>query len=240
MREFKINHHLSLRLENDSTYIYVDDKRFLQCLRLVLTIPKHDLSAYDEVDSIDEAASLYKSLYKNKIYEGPSISPISPEEEFIGHCSNLQAWAENDYDTRILHSNLAFPLLRELTNAGDPIAQRVFKEEIAKRLQSGYEPVKEYLINEGYLDYLSKEELETIGAETYLAENKANIVQEVLQLLKPHKFNEEFIKDQDVQALKSLRQYLLSKKEHVELPISLLDPKFNNHRKRRFGDGAVA
>ncbi len=28
---------------------------------------------------------------------------ISEEEEFRGHCSNLQAWYENDYDTRLFY-----------------------------------------------------------------------------------------------------------------------------------------
>jgi len=238
MREFKINHHLSLRLENDSTYIYVDDKRFLQCLRLVLTIPKHDLSAYDEVDSIDEAASLYKSLYKNKIYEGPSISPISPEEEFIGHCSNLQAWVENDYDTRILHSKLAFPLLWKLTNAGDPIAQRVFKEEIAKRFQSDYEPVKEYLVTEGYLDYLSNEELEAIGAETYQSK-KLTIINELLKL-KPKFGDRRFYHQFDIEVLQKLEREFEKQKDGVKIPITRFHYDYFHNHKRRFGDGAVA
>jgi len=25
---------------------------------------------------------------------------LSPEEEFKGHCSNLQVWVENDYDSK--------------------------------------------------------------------------------------------------------------------------------------------
>ncbi|MFX1257954.1 MAG: leucine-rich repeat domain-containing protein, partial [Promethearchaeota archaeon] len=87
---------------------------------------------------------------------------ISPETEFWGHCSNLQAWTENEYDTRLLHSNLAFPLLKKLTESGDPLAKKVFKEEIAKRFMKGHLSVSTYLIKEGYLFYLSKEEFESI------------------------------------------------------------------------------
>ena len=44
-------------------------------------------------------------------------------------------------------------------NVGDPKAKAVFKEEIAKRLASGYQPVIEYLFEQKYLNYLSSEEL---------------------------------------------------------------------------------
>ncbi|HDZ18267.1 hypothetical protein LCGC14_0736600 [marine sediment metagenome] len=67
-------------------------------------------------------------------------------------------WAELESNTRLLHSNLAFPLLKKLTEVGDPLAKRVFKEEIAKRLESGYWPVIEFLKNEKYIDLLSREE----------------------------------------------------------------------------------
>ena len=87
---------------------------------------------------------------------------ISIETEFWAHSSNLQAWVENFYDTRLLHSNLAFPLLRELYKLGDTRAKKVFKEEIAKRLTCGYEPIITYLLEEGYLDYLSQEEIESL------------------------------------------------------------------------------
>jgi Leucine-rich repeat (LRR) protein len=65
----------------------------------------------------------------------------------------------------LLHRNLAFPLLKKLTEAGDPIAKNVFKDEIAKRLASGHNSVITYLINEGYLDYLNKDELKVVFEE---------------------------------------------------------------------------
>ena len=39
----------------------------------------------------------------------------------------------------------AFPLLKQLTDVGDPLAKRVFKEEIVKRIESNYEPVINFL-----------------------------------------------------------------------------------------------
>jgi tetratricopeptide (TPR) repeat protein len=87
---------------------------------------------------------------------------IPHEVEFWGHCSNLQAWAENHYDTRLLHRNLAFPLLKALAKGGDRKAKIRFKEEIAKRLSSGIKSVILYLFEGGYLKYLSLEELECV------------------------------------------------------------------------------
>lgn len=46
------------------------------------------------------------------------------EIEFWGHCSNLQVWAENNYDTRLLHRNLSSPLLKQLSDLGDSILNR--------------------------------------------------------------------------------------------------------------------
>jgi hypothetical protein len=101
-------------------------------------------------------------------------SIISSKSEFWGHCSNIQAWYENNYDTRILHSNLAFPLLKELVNAGDFLAKKIFKEEIAKRLESGYPSVVMYLIAQEYLNYLNQEELDTILESSKFLKNLSN------------------------------------------------------------------
>jgi hypothetical protein len=125
---------------------------------------------YDEIDSIDEAAKIYSNhVFQNRIVRGPMARQlpgqhhdITPEQEFWGHCSNIQAWVENNYDTRILMSNISFPLLRELARAGDPLATKVFKEEIALRLETGYPSVVQYLLNQGYIRYFTPEEFKTI------------------------------------------------------------------------------
>ena len=104
IREFKVNDYITLKLENGMTFIYVRGKRFLQCIRLILEISKKDLKGVDQIDSIDEAAERYnKSLWQNRIVQGPEAIPdvdqthgITPEEEFWGHCSNLQLWAEHN------------------------------------------------------------------------------------------------------------------------------------------------
>jgi len=158
LKEFKINEFLSLRLEEGKTFIYVKDVRFDQCKFLLLDISTDQTRSIDEIESIDEAAEkLDRSL---EVGEGSRRIP--PETEFWGHCSNLQAWYEHEYNTRLLHRNLAFPLLRRLADCGDPLAKKVFKEEIAKRFESGFLPVVLYLMKEKYLHYFIPEELNVL------------------------------------------------------------------------------
>lgn len=158
-KTYKINDFITLELENNKTHIYVKGKDFIQCKYLLLNIPVDKITEYDNINSIDEASEILdKSLEYKSIVE----FKISPKTEFWGHCSNIQAWAENGYDTRVLHRNLAFPLLRKLTEVGDPHAKRAFKEEIALRFENGNLTVQNYLIEEGYLSFLDKEELRSL------------------------------------------------------------------------------
>ena len=170
MQEFKVNDYITLRLESKKTNIYVKGELFEQCKFLLLNIPTQDVDFYDEIESIDEIAE--KLGWTEERQLGVDYD-ITPETEFFGHCSNLQAWVENNYDTRLVHRNLPFPLLKKLTELGDPVASKIFKEEISKRLASGFPSVIEYLTEEGYDSYLSREEylfsfLDIRDAETLL------------------------------------------------------------------------
>ena len=152
-----------------NTVLFINDDSFIQCKRLILSIPERDLAQDRQLDSIDEAAEIYDhSIHDHEVFrEGEEsaietnedFSLLSPEEEFWGHCSNLQVWAEHDYNTRLLKANLSFPLLEALAKAGDSKANVRLKEEIIERINSGYEPVIEYLFMENYLEYLTNEEL---------------------------------------------------------------------------------
>ena len=159
--EFKINKFITVKQEKNKVNIYVNNKKFSQCKYLLLNIPINQIQKLVEINSIDEAAGFLDHSLEG-IERREIEQQISIETELWAHSSNLQAWVENFYDTRLLHSNLAFPLLKELYNLGDSQAKKVFKEEIAKRLTCGYEPVTTYLLEEGYLDYLNQEEIESL------------------------------------------------------------------------------
>lgn len=158
---YDINQYISVKLIDNFTVLYVNDEEFIQCRYLLLVNPQYK-ETQDLINSIDEIKDLYDSDLEQNLK--PEDLGITPEQEFWGHCSNLEIWVENNYDTRLLHSNISFPLLRKLADIGDPLAKRVFKDEVLKRIDSGYENVIKYLLIEGFIssNYFNKEELETI------------------------------------------------------------------------------
>ncbi len=153
-KEFKVNDYILLCLDNDETFIYIGGSKFRQCKQLLLNISVDKIQSFDKIHSIDEIAEKLEDEGENESQE----RIIPPDIEFWGHSSNLQVWYENNYDTRLLHRSLAFPLLKRLTEVGDPVAKKVFKEEIVKRVNSGHQSVICFLKEEGYFDYLSHEE----------------------------------------------------------------------------------
>lgn len=157
--EFKVNDYITLQLRGGAPILFVAGEQFTQCIGLFVTIYGKE-NPYSNIDSIDDVSEI-KELENFRDISMRDYH-LSAKTVFWGHCSNIQAWYENDYDTRLLHSNLSFPLLKKLTEAGDLLAKRVFKKEIAKRYASNNAAVKEFLRIGGYLGYLSKEELEAI------------------------------------------------------------------------------
>lgn len=78
MKEFIINDFITLKLENDETFIYVKKKRFIQCIRLTLTISEQDSDIMDDIDSIDEASEL-KRLRTLNVSENPFLKTNEKE-----------------------------------------------------------------------------------------------------------------------------------------------------------------
>ena len=152
---FKINDLVDLRLINNKTYIYIKNKPFIICAHLLINIPVERIHRYDEIKSIDETVELLKSTERMQYM-------ISPEEEFMGHSSNIQAFFENELNTDILHTNIAFPLLRKLVELKYEPARRVFKEEIVIRFNEGTKSSRYFLNSGGYLDYLNEEEKQAL------------------------------------------------------------------------------
>ena len=102
---------------------------------------------------------------------------IDPISEFVGHCSNLQAWYEFNYDLRILHSSLSIPLLKKLALLGDKIAIIRLKESIATRLASKNFNTVIFYLNEEYLELFSNEVLEVIFEEWLEQEVKFTLME---------------------------------------------------------------
>ena len=112
MYKYKINRYITLKLENEKTNIYVKGQNLgLFCKKLILNLELDELQKFDKFTSMDEFAEHYVEKSNNNHSLKGHL--IDPKVEFQAHCSNIQVWAENDYDTRLLHSGLSFPLLKK-------------------------------------------------------------------------------------------------------------------------------
>ncbi len=152
MKEIKINDYITVKIVKNKVHVFVLNEIFRQCKHVLINISIRKMKEYDTINSIDDVIENY----------GEGDINITLEDLLLGHSSNLIAWYEHGYDTRLIHSNLGFPLLKKLSEVGDPLAIKVFKEEIAKRLLSGNWSTLTFLVEGGYIDYLSREELESI------------------------------------------------------------------------------
>ena len=210
MDRFKVNEYIKLSLNDAETVIYVNNKPFIQCKFLLLNIPIEKISTFDEIQSVDEAAEKLDNSMEP--LEG-RVEKIPPETEFWGHCSNLQVWAENGYDTRLLHRNLAFPLLKKLSDVGDPMAKKVFKEELIKRIREGNTRVIFYLIDEHYFNYFSKEEFEILLVDPNL---------DLLEKLS------DILKDRTIEISDLVIEFILDVLIDIKLDLNLLHLLINN------------
>ena len=163
MKEFKVNDLLKLRLENNKTIIYINDVKIIQCKYLLLDRLRNN--SKPNQDNIGKLSIDAQAKDLDHTLEKTDEIIIPPEVEFWAHSSNLQAWYEHSYNTQILHTNLAFPLLRKLAHVGDKTAKEVFKKEIIDRFRDGNLNVMTFLIIEGFLDELSIEESDDLFQE---------------------------------------------------------------------------
>jgi len=159
MLKYTINKFLDLRLEDGKTNIYVNNQLFMHCKYILLNISTENRESSIKINSIDEVVEKLDQSFE---FSREMTVNVTPEVLFWAHCSNLQAWYENNYNSCLIHSNLAFPLLKELNKAGDLKARKVFKEEVAKRFESKNLSVIQFILKNNYLDYLTKEELEIV------------------------------------------------------------------------------
>ncbi len=191
MQKYRINKFLDLRFEDNRTNIYVKNELFRQCKYILLNISVENLDKTLKINSVDDAVEI---LGGSSEFQVPNFENFNPELIFWAHCSNLQAWHENNYNTSLLHSNLSFPLLKELTKAGDLNARKIFKEEIAKRFESNNITVIKFLLYCGYLTYLNNEELRIV-LDQIKKKFSMTIINELKELMKSAPTNYNTIND---------------------------------------------
>ncbi|KKK60370.1 hypothetical protein LCGC14_3025040, partial [marine sediment metagenome] len=170
---FQVNEFISLKLIFSKTLIYVCGDLFLTCQKVALNLAPNEFEKYDNFDDIDGAVDFYESkASKEEVI-------ITPEEEFWVHCSNLQTWVENKYNTNILTKYLSFPILEELSQRGISYFVTIFKEEIISRIKTGGIKILLYFIEGDYLNYLSEEDF----FDSLLSIEDAEIIRNISNLI---------------------------------------------------------
>ncbi len=112
----------------ERVHVLVDGRPVLYCAFLIANVSQTDsmIQSIDDLVGINGARKL----------EGREVRRwLSVEEEVFAHASNIQAWVEFDYNTRMIHSNIAFPLLKALVKVGDEKAKRVLDAELVERMK---------------------------------------------------------------------------------------------------------
>ncbi|MFX0102733.1 MAG: tetratricopeptide repeat protein [Candidatus Hodarchaeota archaeon] len=155
-KKFKINEYLEVSLEGEAVHIYVNGKRFDQCKYLLLEHPDKKTTNIKDYVTMDEI--LYE---QNGQLHDPGLHEeyITPQSLFWGHCSCIEVWVENNYDPGLMHVNLAFPLLRELSNAGDLKAKKAYENEVLNRWKCGHSAVQDCLLEMELLQNLSDDKM---------------------------------------------------------------------------------
>ncbi len=202
MLDFKVNKFITLRLEDGNSNIYVNNKLFKECKYILVKSKVENLIEISKIKSVDELAEFSVDVIAEKlnhVLEHDEIEEIDipAEVRFWAHCSNLQTWAENNYNTKLIHSNLSFPLLKKLVGVGDLKAKKVFKEEIIKRFLNGTKGVQEFLLRQGYVELINNEEKNSL----LLLEEEEEVINELERLTgktlhidtKYHHFNQSFV-----------------------------------------------
>ncbi|HEC39886.1 hypothetical protein LCGC14_0701730 [marine sediment metagenome] len=179
MKKFKINEHITLRLigiKNQETIIFVDGEEFMQCKYLLIVNPQ-EREEFREITSVDEASELLRNDLERNLK--PKDLGITGEEEFWGHCSNLQAWVENDYNINIIHTNLALPLLKELAKKGVLKAKAKLKEVVIEMFKKQNNRKILFLLEGDYLQFFNYDEFkdlyEIFSDTTNLSKKAINI-----------------------------------------------------------------
>lgn len=198
---FVVNSNLSVGLfGNGKIYAIVGDEAIVQCVHVFLM----PMTVTDNDDNIDSIISSSREIYKNKDFND---SGLDNDTLLLGHASNLQAWADCGYDSRILSSTVARPILAALAKHGDRVAKNRYMASIIERWMEG-----NYTSKRALIEYNSYELRELISeSDELLRQGKRPIID-----------RDEF------EILRNEKQFL---KNHTEYSYSMIDVIIDNDRR---------
>jgi len=209
IKKFEINKHLRVVLTEYGIEVRFNNTKFFHCYHVPINFSVKKLTSLSEIQPFDEFQEVMKFEREIKEWRATpatifktNFKKVPNEDLFWVQCSNLQVWAENNYNSNLLPNRIAFPILKKLVELGDLKAKEVFEMEIVKRLESNHLPTINYLLEEGYLSYLSR----------------SNAEKQLIKLL--NNLDTDEIKGFDIDNMIKNLDYLNSKTGIVEIPNS--------------------
>ncbi|MBD3214271.1 MAG: hypothetical protein GF311_16795 [Candidatus Lokiarchaeota archaeon] len=94
------------------------------------------------------------------------------EKKFRSNCSKLKKWFEQDYNPKLLKDFSAFNLLKKLSEVGDPLAERIFRNEIISAFRTGKDSIVTHLKGGGFLNYLNQNQMRELLINKYNDQEK--------------------------------------------------------------------
>ncbi|MFX0023610.1 MAG: rhomboid family intramembrane serine protease [Candidatus Hermodarchaeota archaeon] len=141
--KIELNDYITIGLEYNKILIYIQGERFQEL-------------EYSFLNKIINASKIQLEEVKNQVNTAENLYKMEVENEnFINFLIILKLWIQNNYDTDILVYDFSFPLLKKLVEVGDPLAKKVFINEILKNLWGADPLVVRYLIDEKYDSYVA-------------------------------------------------------------------------------------
>ena len=140
--KFKLNDYITIYLENNILLIYIQGEKFQEL----------EYSLLNKI--LNASRSQIEELNIQSIIVDNNNKIDSNNENFVNFMIILKFWIKNNYDTEILVYDFSFPLLKKLVEVGDPLAKKVFINEILKNLWGADPLVVKYLFNEKYDKYV--------------------------------------------------------------------------------------
>ena len=163
MKECKINDYLSVREEGDTWNIYVANRIVNECEYKLYNISPEEIYNSKDYSSAQE-------------YYTKNVDSNLKKVNFDQACTILKEWYKYQYNTTLLTRDGAFPLLKMLYIAGEPVALQVFESELLISFIKGDQDTINYLINDDYEDYLAPYELQQLPKKSKNLIQKAFII----------------------------------------------------------------
>ena len=177
---YELNENIVLKLILDKTLIFVCGDLFITCQKTIIALAPTEFKDYDDFYEIDDIIDYYREEEtKNKEWKEQGVS-ISPEEEFWVHCSNMQAWVDSGYNSRVLSKSVSFPILIELSKREYSQFTAFLKEDLVQRIQSGSYNAIEYFMQEDFYRFFTQDEF----FELLLCPEETEIMKEVASVSK--------------------------------------------------------